>query len=194
MITNEESKKYLICGLGNIGAEYSNTRHNIGFDVLEHFADSLSASFLPDKLGAMAKIRYKGKQLFLLKPSTYMNLSGKAIKYWMQKEKIPVENILVIVDDIALPTGMLRMKKKGGDAGHNGLCNIIEILSSENFPRLRFGIGSNFAKGQQVNFVLGKWTTEENSVINPKIKNAADAIHCFIFEGIDKAMNLFNNT
>jgi peptidyl-tRNA hydrolase, PTH1 family len=188
-----ESKKFLICGLGNIGDEYANTRHNVGFLVLEALASDLKVSYSAGKLASVANARFKGKNLVLVKPNTYMNLSGKALKYWMTKEDIPVENVLVIVDDIALPLGALRMKKKGGDAGHNGLNNIIMTLNTEEFPRLRIGIGNDFAKGYQVDYVLGKWTKDEEKVMIEKINRAVEAIKSFIFEGADRAMNQYNN-
>jgi PTH1 family peptidyl-tRNA hydrolase len=190
---SSESKKFLICGLGNIGDEYANTRHNVGFLVLEALASDLKVSFSPGRLASVAKTKFKGKNLLLLKPNTYMNLSGKALKYWMSQEDIPVENVLVIVDDIALPPGALRMKKKGGDAGHNGLNNIIMNLNTEEFPRLRIGIGNDFAKGYQVDYVLGKWTKAEETIMIEKINKAIEAIKSFIIEGADKAMNQYNN-
>jgi peptidyl-tRNA hydrolase, PTH1 family len=190
---SSESKKFLICGLGNIGDEYANTRHNVGFLVLEALASDLKVSFSPGRLASVAKTKFKGKNLLLLKPNTYMNLSGKALKYWMNVEDIPLENVLVIVDDIALPLGALRMKKKGGDAGHNGLNNIIMNLNTEEFPRLRIGIGNDFAKGYQVDYVLGKWTEVEETIMIEKINKAIEAIKSFIIEGADKAMNLYNN-
>jgi peptidyl-tRNA hydrolase, PTH1 family len=190
---SSESKKFLICGLGNIGDEYANTRHNVGFLVLEALASDMKVSFSPGRLASIAKTKFKGKNLLLLKPNTYMNLSGKALKYWMTQEDIPVENVLVIVDDIALPLGTLRMKKKGGDAGHNGLNNIIMNLNTEEFPRLRIGIGNDFAKGYQVDYVLGKWTKAEETVMIEKINKAIEAIKSFIIEGADKAMNQYNN-
>jgi peptidyl-tRNA hydrolase, PTH1 family len=190
---SSESKKFLICGLGNIGEEYANTRHNIGFLVLEALALDMKVSFSPGRLASVAKARFKGKSLLLLKPNTYVNLSGKALKYWMTAEDIPMENVLVIVDDLALPLGTLRMKKKGGDAGHNGLNNIIMNLNTEEFPRLRIGIGNDFAKGYQVDYVLGKWTKAEEKVMIEKISKAIEAIKSFIFEGADKAMNQYNN-
>ena len=188
-----ESNKFLICGLGNIGDEYANTRHNVGFLVLEALASDLKVTYSSGKLASYTKARYKGKHLLLLKPNTYMNLSGKALKYWMNAESIPLENILVVVDDIALPLGTIRMKKKGGDAGHNGLNNIIMTLLTEEFPRLRIGIGNDFAKGYQIDYVLGKWTQEEEKIMLEKIPHSVEAIKSFIFEGPDKAMNLFNN-
>jgi PTH1 family peptidyl-tRNA hydrolase len=190
---SSESKKFLICGLGNIGEEYANTRHNIGFLVLEALAMDMKINFSPGRLASVAKARFKGKNLLLIKPNTYVNLSGKALKYWMKAEDIPLENVLVIVDDIALPLGALRMKKRGGDAGHNGLNNIIMNLNTEEFPRLRIGIGNDFAKGYQVDYVLGKWTKAEETIMTDKIKTAVEAIKSFIIEGADRAMNQYNN-
>jgi len=190
---SSESNKFLICGLGNIGDEYANTRHNVGFLVLQALAMDLKVAFKSGRLADVAKARFKGKNLTLIKPTTYMNLSGKALKYWITAEDIPMENVLVVTDDIALPLGTLRMKKKGGDAGHNGLNNIIMSLNTEEFPRLRIGIGNDFAKGHQVDYVLGKWTKAEEPVMIEKINKAVEAIKSFIFEGADKAMNQYNN-
>lgn len=187
-----ESNKYLICGLGNIGAEYADTRHNAGFLLADALALNLKAEFSSAKLGSLAKAKYKGRNLLILKPSTYMNLSGKALKYWMTHENIPVNQILVVVDDIALPTGVLRMKKKGGDAGHNGLNNIIYYLNSEEFPRLRIGVGNDFPKGSQVDYVLGRWTSEEKKIMIPSIEKGISAVKSFVFNGIDMTMNEFN--
>ena len=150
--------KYLIVGLGNIGAEYADTRHNAGFDVLDALAGASNISFAAARYGAVAELKYKGRTLVLLKPSTYMNLSGKAVRYWMDAEKIAPENLLVISDDIALPFGTLRMRTKGSSGGHNGLKNISELLGREDYARIRFGIGGNFARGQQIDYVLGTWT------------------------------------
>ncbi len=191
-MTSPESKKYLITGLGNIGDEYANTRHNIGFIVLDALALKLKANFISGRHGAVAQVKYKGKSLILLKPSTYMNLSGKAIKYWLHQEEIPIENSLVVVDDLDLPTGALRMKSKGGDGGHNGLNNIIMTLGNEDFCRLRIGVGNDFAKGYQVDYVLGKWTREEEKIMLERIPLAVDAVLCFVFEGVNTAMNKFN--
>ncbi len=187
-----ESKKFLIAGLGNIGDEYANTRHNIGFIVLDALAMDLKATFKSGRLGAVANIKFKGKSLVLLKPSTYMNLSGKAIQYWITAENIPLENTLVVLDDLDLPTGAFRMKKKGGDAGHNGLNHIILTTGTEEVPRLRVGVGNEFAKGYQIDYVLGKWTKAEEEIMVPRIKIAVDAIKSFICEGADKAMNRYN--
>lgn len=187
------SMKFLIVGLGNIGGEYDETRHNIGFDVLNYFASKHNVSFKTDRLGDIAELKIKGRLLILLKPSTYMNLSGKSIKYWMDKEKIPVENILVIVDDLAFPLDTLKLKKNGSDAGHNGLKSIQETLGTQTYPRLRFGIGNEFAKGRQVDFVLGKWKDEEIPLVNKKILLSAEIIENVVTMGLDRAMNLCNN-
>jgi PTH1 family peptidyl-tRNA hydrolase len=184
--------KYLIAGLGNIGDEYANTRHNIGFTVTEALARLSGVSFQSGRYADVARLRIKNKSLVLIKPSTYMNLSGKAVRYWLDMEKIPLENLLVVVDDIALPPGQLRLKLKGGDGGHNGLSSIIEILGTEEFARLRFGIGSDFAKGYQVEYVLGKWTKAEEEIIVPKIADAMEMIKSFVTEGPELTMTRFN--
>lgn len=184
--------KYLIVGLGNIGGEYENTRHNIGFVVLDALAHSAGVTFEPDRYASVAKMRFKGKTLVLIKPSTYMNLSGKAVRYWMNKEKVSVEKTLVIVDDIALPLGTLRMRAKGGDGGHNGLENIIYTLESVDFPRLRFGIGNDFARGTQVDFVLSQWTRKEEKLLLPRIEDAIKAVKSFVTIGINRTMNELN--
>lgn len=184
--------KYLIVGLGNIGQEYQETRHNIGFKVLDVLAKQMDASFVDARYGAISEIRLKGKQLLLLKPSTYMNLSGKAVSYYMNKEKIENTYLFVVVDDLALPLGTIRIKAKGSSGGHNGLQNIEDVLQTQDYARLRFGIGNDFSKGHQVNFVLGTWSDEEKETINSKIDIAVDAIKNFPFIGIDRTMNLFN--
>lgn len=185
--------KYLICGLGNIGDEYANTRHNIGFIIADALAQEAEATFKSDRLASVTKIKYRGKTLVVIKPSTYMNLSGKAVRYWMDKENIPAERILVITDDIALPTGTLRMRKKGGDGGHNGLESIITTLGTQAFPRLRVGIGNDFARGYQSDYVLGKWTNDEEKAMIPKIGLAIEMIQSFIVRGIDQTMTAYNN-
>ncbi len=185
--------KYLIAGLGNIGAEYANTRHNIGFVVANALVEELGGSFTTERLASVARVKYRGKTLIVIKPATYMNLSGKAVKYWLDKEKIPLSNLLVVLDDIALDPGVLRMKKKGGDAGHNGLTDIIEKLGTNEFPRLRFGIGNNFARGYQVDYVLGKWTPEEVKLLTPRVEKAVEMIKSFVAIGIDRTMNAYNN-
>jgi len=184
--------KYLIVGLGNIGEEYKETRHNIGFKVVENLIDSENPGYKPDRLASVAYYKYKGRTLVLIKPSTYMNLSGKAIQYWLTKEKIEVENMLVIVDDLALPFGTIRIKKKGSDAGHNGLINIIETLGSNEFYRLRFGIGKEFSKGEQIDYVLGKWSSGELEKLPERIEKMVQAVKSFVTIGIDRTMNFFN--
>jgi len=185
--------KFLIVGLGNIGEEYAGTRHNIGFDVVDHLASEAGVKFRSDRLADVAEIKHKGKILVLIKPTTYMNLSGKAVNYWMQAEKIGVDNVMVIVDELALPLGKIRIGPKGSDGGHNGLRNIQETLNTTNYPRLRFGISNEFNKGQQVDYVLGKWNSEEKTILAERIKIAADAVKAFAFIGLQRCMNEFNN-
>ncbi len=184
--------KFLIVGLGNIGAEYKNTRHNIGFDVLDYLAENNSGVFVTDRLADVCTIKNKGKQFVLVKPSTYMNLSGKAVNYWMQKEKIELKNVFIITDDIALPLGKIRIRAKGSDGGHNGLKNIIEVLGTSDYIRLRFGVGNDFGKGQQVDYVLGKWAAEEQELLKTTIKKSADAVLSFGHIGLERTMNFFN--
>lgn len=186
--------KYLIVGLGNPGTEYVGTRHNIGFEVLDALAGASNISFSPDRYGDTATLKFKGRQLVLLKPSTYMNLSGKAVRYWLEKEKVPVERMLVITDDLALPFGTLRIRSKGSDGGHNGLKSIQSLINTTKYPRLRFGIGSEFHKGQQVDYVLGKWSEEETSQLGERLKRCCEAIESFATAGTDRTMNFFNNT
>lgn len=185
--------KYLIVGLGNIGDEYRQTRHNIGFMILDALAGASNISFSTERYGDIARCRLKNKQLVLLKPSTYMNLSGDAVRYWAQKENIPVDHILVLVDDLALPFGAIRIKGSGSDAGHNGLKNIAAMLGTQAYPRLRFGIGSDFARGHQVDYVLSRFTPEQMSEIGPRIDLAIDAIKTFVLAGIQNAMCNYNN-
>jgi len=185
--------KYLIVGLGNVGSEYQNTRHNIGFTMLDAFAEASNVFFTENRYGATAEVKLKGRTLVLLKPSTFMNLSGNAVRYWMRKENIPVENLLVLVDDLALPFGTLRLKPQGSDAGHNGLKNIQEILGHNNYARLRFGLGSNFQKGRQVDFVLGKWSGEERTVLPERCERAGEIIRSFCLAGCQLTMTQFNN-
>lgn len=185
--------KFLIVGLGNIGNEYTHTRHNIGFDVVDILANQLKVSFSLDKLAMYANSTYKGKQIYIIKPTTYMNLSGKAIKYWAEYLKIDLENIIVVVDDLALPYGSLRLKARGSDAGHNGLRSIQAELQTQNYPRLRFGIGDKFAKGKQIDFVLGKWNTEELKHLEDRILMACEILLSFCFSGINNTMNTYNN-
>lgn len=184
--------KYLIVGLGNIGNEYHETRHNIGFMVLDALAKASNIFFSEQRYGATAELKVKNRSLILLKPSTFMNLSGNALRYWMQKENIPVENVFVIVDDLAIPFGSLRVKPRGSDAGHNGLKNIQEILGSDTYPRLRFGIGSNFLKGQQIQYVLGKFTPEEQTALPERIEMACEIIKSFCLAGMQNTMNAYN--
>ena len=184
--------KYLIVGLGNIGPEYQDTRHNIGFNVLDAFAKASNAVFEDKRYGAVCEVKIKGRTLVLLKPNTYMNLSGKAVNYWMQKENIPLENMLIIVDDLALPFGTLRLKSKGSDAGHNGLKHIAAILGTQNYARLRFGIGNDFPKGGQVDFVLGHFTEEDWTTMNERLETAGEIAKSFCLAGIDITMNQFN--
>lgn len=184
--------KYLIVGLGNIGEEYQNTRHNIGFNILDAFAKASNIVFTDQRYGAISEYKYKSRTIILLKPSTYMNLSGKAVHYWMQKEKIPIENILVLVDDLALPFGTLRLRYKGSDGGHNGLKNINELLGSQCYARLRFGTGNDFPKGQQINYVLGKWSPEEQDILTLKFSDCKEIILSFVTLGVERTMNEFN--
>lgn len=185
--------KYLIVGLGNIGSEYAHTRHNVGFDVVDALAKEYDAKFEDGRYGSVATFKYKGRTFILLKPSTYMNLSGKAVAYWMQKEKIEIANMLVVVDDIALPFGTLRIKPKGSDAGHNGLKNIQEVLGHNNYVRLRFGIGDNFRRGGQVEYVLGKWSDTELIDLSLRIDVACKMIVSFGTAGLQLTMTSFNN-
>lgn len=185
--------KFLIVGLGNIGDEYANTRHNIGFKVLDSIAKENNLKFTSSRLADTLEYKFKGKTFVLIKPSTYMNLSGKAVNYWMQAEKIAVENILVITDDIALPLGTLRMKGKGSDGGHNGLKNIQEVLNTPDYARLRFGVGNEFAKGRQVDYVLGKWSRDEEAALDARIKIAIEMIQAFGTIGLQRTMTGYNN-
>lgn len=184
--------KYLIVGLGNIGAEYDATRHNIGFDIADAFVIKHGGSFKIDRLAYVAECKWKGKIFVVIKPTTYMNLSGKALKYWMDKEKIAINNTLVLVDDLALPIEALRLRPSGNDAGHNGLKDIQATLNTNQYPRLRFGIGNNFPKGRQVEFVLGRWTKDELPVVKEKILKSVDIIESFATIGLDRTMNLYN--
>ena len=184
--------KYLIAGLGNIGAEYAGTRHNIGFMVVDYLAEESGATFSAGRLGSTAEISYRGSKLILLKPSTYMNLSGRAVNYWMQEENIPLEHLLVICDDLALPFGSVRMRKKGSDGGHNGLAHINQTLGSSDYCRIRVGIGNGFPKGGQVDYVLGKIEGEEKQQLPPILKRAAQGVKDFTFMGPDRAMNICN--
>jgi PTH1 family peptidyl-tRNA hydrolase len=184
--------KFLIVGLGNVGAVYSHTRHNIGFDVVDAFVLKNNGLYKLDRLAYVAEVKWKGKQFICLKPTTYMNLSGKAFKYWLDKEKIALENTLTIVDDLALPLDKIRVRPAGSDAGHNGLRDIQLTLGTDKYPKLRFGIGNTFPKGMQVDFVLGKWLKDEQPIINKKIEKCTEIIESFAAIGIEKTMNLAN--
>lgn len=184
--------KFLIAGLGNIGAEYAHTRHNIGFDVVQAFALKHNGSFTTQRLAEVAEVKWKGKIFICIKPTTYMNLSGKAFKYWLDKEKIAIENTLTIVDDLALPLSKLRLRPSGSNGGHNGLTDIELTLNTDKYPKLRFGIGNNYPRGMQVEFVLGKWFPEEVPVVAKKVQACIEAIESFSTIGIERTMNLIN--
>lgn len=184
--------KYLIVGLGNIGTEYTNTRHNIGFRVLDALAKASNLVFEDKRYGAVTTLSVKGRQLILLKPSTYMNLSGNAVRYWMQQENIPLERTLVVVDDLALPLGTLRMKGSGSDAGHNGLKHIAATVGTQGYARLRVGIGNDFPRGGQVDYVLGEFSAEEERVLTPAIETAGEMVKSFCLAGIALTMNQYN--
>lgn len=190
---NHAEMKYLIAGLGNIGQEYAHTRHNIGFDVLDAFASRHGAVFSSGRLADVATCRVRGKSLILIKPTTFMNLSGKAVRYWMDREKISPEHLLVIMDDLALPLDTLRLRPGGADAGHNGLKSIQEMLGTSQYPRLRFGIGNDYPKGRQVDFVLSPWKEEEQGIVRLKIEKSSELIEQFVFAGTTAAMNQFNH-
>lgn len=185
--------KYLIVGLGNIGAEYKNTRHNIGFDIADKLVSDLKGEFNVDRLASVAKVKHKGRQLVVIKPTTFMNLSGKAVRYWMDKEKVAINKIIVLVDDIALPLGTLRLKTKGGDAGHNGLSDIINNLNSSSYARLKVGVGNDFPRGYQSEYVLGKWSNKEIDILLPRVDIAVDMILSFVSIGPALTMTNFNN-
>ena len=185
--------KYLIVGLGNIGEEYRNTRHNIAFMVLDALAKASNIVFTDGRYGATASMSVKGRQLLLLKPSTYMNLSGNAVRYWMQQEKIPLENVLIVVDDLALPFGTLRLKGKGSDAGHNGLKHIAATLGTQNYARLRFGIGNDFPRGGQIDFVLGHFSEEDTRLMPERLEMAGEIVKSFCLAGLNITMNQYNN-
>jgi PTH1 family peptidyl-tRNA hydrolase len=185
--------KFLIVGLGNIGAEYANTRHNIGFDVVHAFVTKHGGSFRVDRLAYVADIKWKGKQMVCICPTTFMNLSGKAFKYWLDKEKVLIENTLTVVDDLALPIDKIRIRKAGTHAGHNGLKDIQAILGSDAYAKLRFGIGDNYPKGMQADFVLSKWLKTEEPIIKLKIETCIEIIENFIIVGIDQTMSKYNN-
>jgi PTH1 family peptidyl-tRNA hydrolase len=187
-----ESMKYLIVGLGNMHPDYEGTRHNIGFDVIDQLAGDKVSEFKHENLGDILEIKYRGRILVLLKPSTYMNRSGKAVRYWLQKKKIKLNNLLVVVDDVNLDFGAIRLRNKGSDGGHNGLKDIQAVLQTTNYPRLRVGIGNNFGRGQKVDFVLGKWTEQEKIGLSDILKKSSQTIQSFCFRGLAQTMNLFN--
>lgn len=188
----EPMKKFLIVGLGNIGSEYVNTRHNIGFKILDFFANQENLSFQSVKLGAITEYKIKGRTILLLKPNTYMNLSGKAVQCWMEKENITKENVLIITDDLNLSFGTIRIKTKGSDGGHNGLKSIQQLLNTTEYPRFRFGISDEFKKGQQVNYVLGEWTEQEKEILKERLVLSAEIIKSFALAGLNNTMNIYN--
>ena len=185
--------KYLIVGLGNIGPEYQNTRHNIGFMILDALAKASNITFSTNRYGDTAEMRIKNRQLLLLKPSTYMNLSGNAVRYWLEKENIPVENLLILVDDLSLPLGTVRLKAKGSDGGHNGLKSIAEMIGTQAYPRLRFGIGNDFPKGAQIDFVLGAFGEEDRQKLPERLEMAGEIVKSFCLAGLNITMNQYNN-
>ena len=185
--------KFLIVGLGNMHPDYNGTRHNVGFEVVDMLAQEFDGTFKSESLGDLALIKHKGRHIYLLKPSTYMNRSGKAVRYWMQKLKIKIDHVMIVVDDINLDFGKLRMRSKGADGGHNGLKDIQNILATSKYPRLRFGIGDNFLKGRQVDFVLGQWSNKELDELGAYLDNAAQAILSFVSIGLGHTMNKYNN-
>lgn len=190
----DSMKKYLIVGLGNIGPEYAQTRHNIGFKILDALANQENLSFETAKLGDVSTFKIKGRSALLLKPSTYMNLSGKALHYWMEKENIPLENVLVITDDLNLEFGVIRVKTKGSNGGHNGLKDIQNTLNTVNYNRFRFGVGADFGKGRQVDYVLGKWNDDEKTALVERLEKSTEVIKSFILSGITITMNQFNGS
>ncbi len=190
--TEDNSMKYLVVGLGNIGREYEGTRHNIGFRVIDAFAEKQGAEWQDKRYGFVARTRVKNAELVLLKPSTYMNLSGQAVRYWSQQEKIPVERILVLVDDLSLPVGKIRMRGSGSDGGHNGLKNIASCMMTQDYARIKFGIGNEFPRGTQVDFVLGQFSDEDNKIIDEKVEYVGEMIKSFCLQGLDRTMNQYN--
>ena len=185
--------KYLVAGLGNIGNEYAHTRHNIGFDILDALAGASNISFKDKRYGFVSEMKYRARTFVLLKPSTYMNLSGNAVRYWLKKEKLPIENLIVVVDDLALPFGTLRLRARGGDAGHNGLNHIQNILGTTSYARLRFGVGNDFYPGQQVDYVLSGWSEEQEKALPERIALAGEIIKSFGMIGLQRTMNEYNN-
>ncbi len=193
--TTEEEEpvaKYLIAGLGNVGAEYEGTRHNAGFMVVDALAKEADAKWSLERHAYRTEVRHKGRVLVLIKPTTYMNLSGKAVRHWLQAEKVELQNLMVVVDDLALDPGVIRIKKQGAAGGHNGLADIEACLGTQNYNRLRVGVGQEFGRGQQVDYVLGRFTDEQSAALEPAIKTACDAVRCFVTQGIDRTMNLYN--
>ena len=184
---------YLIAGLGNVGDEYAHTRHNIGFDVVERFASLHGATFQVSRLASVARVRLKGRNVVCIKPSTFMNLSGRAVRYWMDQEKVPLERLLVVLDELALPLSRLRLSIRGSDGGHNGLKNIEEVLQTREYPRLRFGIGNDYPKGRQVEFVLGRWTKAEAPLVGLKVGRCVEVVESFVLAGPEATMTAFNN-
>ena len=186
-------QKFLIVGLGNIGDEYAHTHHNVGFDIVEKLVNEANSSFRSERYGAVAEVKLKGNTLIVLQPNTYMNLSGEAVRYWMQREKIDLANLLIVVDDLAIPAGAIRLKGKGSPGGHNGLKNISLLLGTDAYARLRFGIGNNFSRGGQVDFVLGRWTDDEKPMIDERMTLAAEVVRQFCLQGLERTMTQFNN-
>jgi len=186
-------RKFLIVGLGNIGTEYAGTRHNIGFDIVDTLVEKYEGTFKVDRLAIVSDIKMKGKPVTCIKPTTYVNLSGRAVKFWKDKENVTIDNLLVIVDELAIPLDKLRLRGTGSHAGHNGLKSVQEALGTENYPKLRFGIGNNFPKGKQIDYVLGKWTSDEVPLVQHKISKSVELIESFVYNGIDLTMNQYNN-
>ena len=184
--------KYLIAGLGNVGAEYEGTRHNAGFMVVDTLAKEADAKWSLERHAYRTEVRHKGRVLVLIKPTTYMNLSGKAVRHWLQAEKVELANLMVVVDDLALDPGVIRIKKQGAAGGHNGLADIEACLGTQNYNRLRVGVGQEFGRGQQVDYVLGRFTDEQAAALEPALKTACDAVRCYVTQGIDRTMNLYN--
>lgn len=185
-------EKFLVVGLGNIGEEYAHTRHNIGFDIIDHFVAAHKGSFTMDRLASKAEVSIKGKKIICIKPNTYMNVSGKAVKYWMEKEKLDTSHLMILVDELAVPLNKIKIKPSGSDGGHNGLRSIQESIGSQEYPRLRFGIGNEFPKGKQVDFVLGKWTEKEMDIVKTKLERSSKAIEEFVLMGLEKTMAAVN--
>jgi len=191
-VLNGRNMKYLIAGLGNPGLIYAHTRHNIGFDILDRLAKDVSSKFETERYADRTELKFKGRKLILIKPNTFMNLSGKAIQYWLQKEKIPISNLLVISDDLALPFGTLRLKGKGSAGGHNGLKDIEEVLKTNTYSRLRFGIGDDYPRGKQADFVLGSWSKKEDLALDERIEQSTKFIHSFVTVGLNMTMSALN--